>query len=305
MLEKMESSTAKFCAFARAYHSKQVKNKIFDDYLAYDLIGQEEYEKIYQFIIQYLIEEKLEIGEVRTEEIIGDLIGRNIAPIPLSRIRFAEEKLKDFVEKNGECQYVICGAGFDTFAFRNQNPKIQIYELDHPNTQEYKLNRLKELNWEVPSNVHFAPINFEKESIEEVLNNHGFNENKKTFFSILGVTYYLSLPVFSNSISHISSLCSEGSMVVFDYPDQTMLDMNSPKRIRELSEFTKSLGEEMKGGFSFDEIKDVLHKDNFIIDTYMSPQQIQETFFEKRKDKYKAFENVHFILANYKQEEIN
>ncbi|MBQ8012761.1 MAG: hypothetical protein IJ265_14520, partial [Oscillospiraceae bacterium] len=50
MVDKRESITAKLCAFARAWHSNKVRHKIYDDYLAYDIMGKEEYDEIQEMI---------------------------------------------------------------------------------------------------------------------------------------------------------------------------------------------------------------------------------------------------------------
>ena len=122
MIASQESITAKLCSFARAYHSNVVRQKIFDDYLAYDLMGREEYEEIGQ-----LVENDFQIGSFdknRTFSQNGVIrkLNHYITPIPLSRIAFAEKQLERFAEIHGQCQYVICGAGMDTFSFRNENP---------------------------------------------------------------------------------------------------------------------------------------------------------------------------------------
>ena len=144
MIAAQESITAKLCSFARAYHSNTGRKKIFDDYLAYDLMGKDEFEEIAQLIQNdFGTENNADNTGIETERIFPKL-NRYIAPIPLSRIAFAEQKLIEFAGKYDKCQYVICGAGMDTFAFRNDDPKIKIYELDHPDTGRYKRERIRE-----------------------------------------------------------------------------------------------------------------------------------------------------------------
>lgn len=206
--------------------------------------------------------------------------------------------------KHGECQYVICGAGVDTFAFRNNNPNIQIFEIDHPATQKYKKKRIKELEWNIPKNVHYVPVDFEKDDMKEILMKSGFEKKKKTFFSILGVTYYLTLPVFEETIKNISQLSTKENIILFDYPDETTLHPEKTvERVTFLAEMTASLGEVMKHGFTYESLKTALHKHGFDIDEHMTPQKIQSAFFEGRDDKHRAFENVHFISAIYRNED--
>ena len=134
MIAAQESITAKLCSFARAYHSNTGRKKIFDDYLAYDLLGKEEFEEIGQLIQNdFDLNKQKKNNDLETAN-IRPTLNRYISPIPLSRIAFSERKLLEFAQRHGVCQYVICGAGMDTFAFRNDNPDIRIFELDHPDT---------------------------------------------------------------------------------------------------------------------------------------------------------------------------
>ena len=147
MIAAQESITAKLCSFARAYHSNIGRKKVFDDYLAYDLMGKEEFEEIGQLIQNDFVLAGNSGSESFETERIALKLNRYIAPIPLSRIAFAETKLLEFAEKHPGCQYVICGAGMDTFAFRNDDPKLRIFELDHPDTGRYKRERIRKLEW--------------------------------------------------------------------------------------------------------------------------------------------------------------
>ena len=161
MIAAQESITAKLCSFARAYHSNVGRKKIFDDYLAYDLMGRDEFEKIGQLIQNDFETDISDKNYSFDPERIVHTLNRYITPIPLSRIAFAEQKLVQFAEKYGVCQYVICGAGMDTFAFRNDNPNIRIFELDHPDTGRYKQERIRELEWNIPSNLTFFKGRYE------------------------------------------------------------------------------------------------------------------------------------------------
>lgn len=301
MIDTQESITAKLCSFARAYHSNFGRQKIFDDYLAYDLMGKEEYEEIGQ-----LIENDFEISAFDTNRtfngaLVYPKLDRYITPIPLSRIAFAENELNRFVRENGRCQYVICGAGMDTFAFRNENPDIQIFELDHPDTQRYKLDKIKGLEWNVPENVRHVPIDFSTDDMTEVLKNAGFDENVPAFFAILGVTYYLTLPVFEQTIEKISRISGIGNRLVFDFPDETTFDENGAERVYHLTQITAKLGETMQHGFFVSEIRQALLRHGFSIDIHETPETIQKRFFEDRADGQTAFENIHFILAEKKE----
>ena len=241
MTETRESTTAKLCSFARAYHSNTGSQKIFDDYLAYDLMGKEEYEEIGQLIENDFESEHRSINYSFSSKRIIDKLNRYITPIPLSRIAFAENKLLEFADKHGKCQYVVCGAGMDTFAFRNGNPDIHVFELDHPNTGRYKRERVKQLEWNIPENLTFVPIDFSTDNMTQALFDAGFQSDVPSFFAILGVSYYLTLSVFAQTIGEISGLCTAESQIVFDYPDETTLSNTGAERVHTLAEITEKL----------------------------------------------------------------
>ncbi|MDD7515237.1 class I SAM-dependent methyltransferase [Ruminococcus flavefaciens] len=292
MVDERESVTAKLCAFARAWHSNRAQEKIYDDYLAYDMMGKEEYDQMYDMISRGFTDN----GEVFSRDDTEQIINEYIAPIPLSRISFTEKRLSDFAKANGKIQYVICGAGSDTFSFRNDDPDIEIFEIDHPDTQRYKLDKIAQLEWNIPKNVHFVSVDFEKERMTEKLIESGFDLNKKTFFSILGVSYYLTLDVFSETLAQIAKLSALGSVVVFDYPIKSG---DFPRRVYRLEKITECLGEVMQGGFDYNEVSRALYSLGFQIDTYMPPEKVQVKYFSGRSDNMRAFENVSLISASY------
>lgn len=326
MIDMRESITAKLCAFARAYHSNYAQPKIFDDYLAFDLMGRETYEEMGQ-----LVEHDFDLSKVYEDQsfdskVVFSLLDRYLTPIPLSRTAFAEDALLRFAEQKGSCQYVICGAGMDTFAFRNTNPSIRIFELDHPDTQRYKLEQIKALEWNQPENLSYVPIDFSKTKMSTVLEQAGFDRNLPTFFSLLGVTYYLKLSVFEQTLREMSSLSGVPSQLVFDFPDKNGFSESAQdtlryhrmtqtertaaglarlregrQRSRRLAQITSKLGEEMQQGFSSSEIEQALSRNDFKILCHKTPEQIQKTFFEGRTDGQTAFETVHFILAETKR----
>ena len=287
MIDNTESLTAKICAFARGWHSYFAKEKIFDDHLAYDLMGKENFDSIREYITDEFTD--------GTREDFVNFLDTYFTPIPISRIKFTEERILRFAGDE-QVQYVICGAGEDTFSFRNEHENIDIFEIDHPDTQRYKLDRIRELEWNIPKNVHFVPVDFEKEDMVEKLLSAGFDIRKKTFFSILGVSYYLSLPVFTETLSNIAELSIPDSVLVFDFP---LKGDNFPERVSRLEQITADMGEEMPGGFRYEDISRALYSLGFQIDTYLSPKQVDKAYFAGRKDNMKAFENVSLLSAIY------
>lgn len=301
MIAAQESMTAKLCSFARAYHSMLGKNKIFDDYLAYDIIGKDEYDKIGDLLKGKAASDGY-LPRYGFESLqVFDEMDHYFSPVALSRIAFAERALERFARGRAECQYVICGAGMDTFAFRNTDEMVQIFELDHPDTQAYKLRRIHDLRWEIPRNTHYAAIDFERDDLGKTLLRSGFHPYESSFFSLLGVSYYLTPAAFREFVRSISILASPGSQFVLDFPDESTFQPDSASRVRRLTELTERLGEPMRHGFSINEMREILSAEGFVIRIHEAPADIQRHFFAGRTDQQQAMENIHFLLAEKKR----
>jgi methyltransferase (TIGR00027 family) len=108
------------------------------------------------------------------------------------RSRYAEDCLAESLS-NGVRQYVVLGAGLDTFAYRQPSwaDSLRIFEVDHPATQRWKRRRLAEAGISVPRNVTLVPVDFEKISLAAGLTQAGLDFATPTFFSLLGVSQYL------------------------------------------------------------------------------------------------------------------
>jgi methyltransferase (TIGR00027 family) len=133
----------------------------------------------------------------------------------VARSRYAEDNLATAVA-NGVTQYVLLGAGLDTFAHRNPYPQLRVFEVDHPATQEWKLELLQTSRLSNPTNLIYTPVDFECQSLPEQLEFTGFNPNAPTFFAWLGVVPYLTSEAFRATIAFIGSQPA-GSGVVLDY----------------------------------------------------------------------------------------
>ena len=140
----------------------------------------------------------------------------------IARSRFAEDELAAAVSR-GVKQYVVLGAGLDTFAYRNPFPELHVFEVDHPATQAWKLKRLAQAGIAVPSSMTFAPVDFERETFDDGLRKAGFNERAPTFFSWLGVTMYLDPEVVLATLRAIHEM-NASNAVTFDYavPRETL-----------------------------------------------------------------------------------
>lgn len=133
------------------------------------------------------------------------------------RSRLAEDVWGQARER-GVSQYVILGAGFDTFAYRTPDRESRLVEVDHPGTQAQKRRRLAEAGLDAPANLAFVPMDFEGSAgLIEALTRAGFRREAPAFFSWLGVTMYLSPETVYGTLGVVAGL-APGTEVVFDYP---------------------------------------------------------------------------------------
>lgn len=126
------------------------------------------------------------------------------------RSRFAQDSL-ELALARGTRQVVVLGAGLDTTALRN--PDVPVFEVDHPDTQAWKRERLAQMA--TPPLLHFVPVDFERESLADKLALAKFDPTRPAFFIWLGVVPYLTRDAVLATLNFVASV--PDSEVVFDY----------------------------------------------------------------------------------------
>ncbi|PLR66407.1 class I SAM-dependent methyltransferase [Bacillus sp. UMB0893] len=302
-MKKNESSlTSLISAFGRAYHSKYDTPKIFDDFISKDLITQKEFADIRENMIkgiQYFNHDIAKKFQDQPDEILKWITQVQLSPTPLARAAYCENVL--FHEMLlGVKQYVILGAGLDTFCFRHPelNDSLEIFEVDYPATQDFKKIRLANADYQIPDNLHFVSMDFTKEFTVQNLVEKGFMPNKKTFFSLLGVSYYLTKEENANLFNKLFTKVPLGSSIVFDYADDKLFEEKGiSNRVQNMVQMVSASGEPMKSCFSYDEMEKMLENSGLLIYEHLSPVTINNQFFLSRTDYLSAFETIHYIHA--------
>ena len=144
-------------------------------------------------------------------------------------------------------------------------------------------------------------MDFAKDSLTERLTGAGFDPSAKSFFSWLGVTYYLSTEAIDKTLAELSSLCADGSTLVFDCPDENFFDAPE-KRVQNTIMMAKAGSEPMQAAFSYGELEKLLQKHRFLIYELLTPDDIQKNVIDKAGAEMKAFEHVNYCLAVRKDE---
>jgi methyltransferase (TIGR00027 family) len=167
----------------------------------------------------------------------------------VTRTRYAEDALQAAVAQ-GIRQYVLIGAGFDSFALRRPAfaAELQIFEIDFPATQRLKLQRIAECGISLPDSVHFIAADLSDESVAAALSRSSYRKEQLTFFSWLGVTMYLTREANLATLRSIASTSPPGSELVFTYFDARVFQLASAS-FQEIKDRVASIGEPFLSGF--------------------------------------------------------
>ncbi len=215
-----------------------------------------------------------------------------------ARSRYAEDQLHAAVNQ-GIGQYVILGAGLDTFAYRNPYPQgvLHVFEVDHPSTQSWKRNRLDEAGIPTPGTLTFSPVDFESETLEDGLRRAGLDRNKGTFFSWLGVTMYLTGGAIAATLGFIASMPA-GSGVVFDYMiSPSLLNPTARKVFDSLAHRVALAGEPIATTFDPSALKATLLTIGFRQIEDMDPEEMDARYFRGRQDMLRVGRLAHLMHA--------
>jgi methyltransferase (TIGR00027 family) len=142
-------------------------------------------------------------------------VARDFRAFMAVRSRYVEDQLAEAVSQ-GICQYVVLGAGLDTFAYRNPFPSLRVFEVDFPATQQWKQQMLSEAQIALPANLTFVALDFEHRTLAEGLADADFNPQLPAFFGWLGVVPYLTLAAVRATLETIARLPA-GTSAAFDY----------------------------------------------------------------------------------------
>jgi methyltransferase (TIGR00027 family) len=282
MKENRPSATAQRVAMRRAAHQLLDDPKVFDDPVALRIIGKE----------------SASVLQTDPRQFESTPLSPYLRAFIAARSRYAEDELALGVRR-GVRQYVILGAGLDTFAQRNPHPEgvLHVFEVDHPTTQTWKRARLEEIGTTLPGDLTFAPVDFETQTLEEVLRDAGYDPGKCTFFSWLGVTEYLTPEVVMATLRFIAS-APAGSGVVFDYMiSPSLLTPAQRSGFDALARRVASAGEPWQAFFDPELLTRDLRAMGFGYVEDKGPEEINARYFKNRKDGLRVGSLSHLMNA--------
>lgn len=203
----------------------------------------------------------------------------------LIRSRYAEDCLADLAAR-GIGQYLVLGAGFDTFAYRQPDwaAEIRIFELDHPETQSIKRERLAKSHVALPTNLTFVPIDFETTSLQQALRSTRFRFDRTTFCSWLGVTQYLTGTAIDTTLAFVLSL-PRGSAIVFSFIlPQDELSGVEADAVATAVRKSAEVGEPWLSRFRPAELMERLRRMGFSEVFHFTPEEADARYLKNRQD---------------------
>ncbi|MFH1952086.1 MAG: class I SAM-dependent methyltransferase [Pseudomonadota bacterium] len=260
------SRTALSAATHRAAHQFLDVPKVFDDPLALRIICENAKKGIWVDLCQ--LQKK-----------------RSLRAFIALRSRYAEDELALAIQR-GVRQYVILGAGLDTFGYRNPYPasRLRVFEVDLPATQTWKRVRLREAEITIPDSLTFAPVDFEQQTLADGLNRAGFRADEPAFFSMLGVVVYLTKSAVMETFKFVASLPA-GSEIVFDYGILSSMLSERQRSAREyLARRVADIGEPWITYFDPASLARDLRAMGFKQVDDLGPEAAKERYFKDRTD---------------------
>jgi methyltransferase (TIGR00027 family) len=261
------SKTAMRVAMRRAAHQMIDRPLVFDDALAVKIVEP----------LRAVAGHNYEIKRSK------HAVSKAFRSYMVGRSRYAEDELARAVA-SGVRQYVVLGAGLDTFGCRNTNPDLHVYEVDFPATQTWKRELLRQAGIAVPKNLHFVPVDFDTMNLAHELTAAGFDRSRPGFFSWLGVSMYLTLGGFRKIMAAIGG-GANGSALSFDFSmpreslaaaEQIVLD-GLAKRVA-------AAGEPLTLFFTEEEIAGECRRAGFVRWEFLDAAALNRRYFAGRTD---------------------
>lgn len=181
------------------------------------------------YAIRFISQEVLDFVTNNPEKYRA-LINQNERLVPgarnsiVARVRFFDDIVESAVNDGLE-QLVILGAGYDTRSYRIEGlDKVKIFEVDHPVTQEVKIEKIKEIFSSLPDHVTYVPVDLEIDDLKQEILKSGYDSSKKTLFIMEGILMYLTPDIVDEVLSFMVHNSGKESAIVFDYIPLSVVD---------------------------------------------------------------------------------
>ena len=285
MEQSTASKTALITSLMRAFHARNDPQPIFIDPWGDKLIPPSVIEHLKQSLLLRSPDELPSLEDDGSDSIFESWL-RNSSTYSgvITRSRYTEDALHAAIAR-GVKQYVIIGAGFDSYALRMQDRSdhVEVFEIDHPATQSLKKQFLAEQGVSLPSSLYFLQADLAEEKLAAVLSRSSFKSTEPTFFSWLGVTMYLTREANMSALHGIAQSGAPGSELVFTYMDQRFFATAAPgsdtnSDYAQTDKGVASLGEPFVSGFEPEALAQNLESVGLKLEEDLDPRELVDRY---------------------------
>ena len=217
----------------------------------------------------------------------------------VARARFVEDLVLARAAQ-GVSQYVILGAGLDTFAQRRLSglPGLRVFEIDQPATQDWKRQRLQALGLEMPQRLHLVPVDFEAgDDWLQKLAAAGFDARQPSVIAAAGVSMYLSREAILDMLARIAALAHGTTLAMtFLLPLESMAPELRPG-FEMAAKGARAGGTPFLSFFAPEEILALAHQAGFAHCEHIFAGSLSERYFSGRSDGLWLPRGEEFLVA--------
>ena len=300
MEDTKASITAMSVALMRSVHSRVDPLPLINDPWSEKLVP----EGVIELVTSGASSGEPSVG-VSTQASTDTLIRAHPAfPNVVLRARYTEDALHSAISR-GVKQYVILGAGFDSYALRvpPEHQDLQIFEIDHPATQSLKRQRIAECGVTLPNSVHFLAADLARVELRNVLDRSAFDASQPAFFSWLGVTMYLTREANMATLTAIANCSAPTSEIVFSYVDQSYFDQRSGAEAEifaHLQQSVSAVGEPFLSGFDPQELAGELATAGIQLHEDIDDIVLSQQYDPEGRNGFQASSRSHIARAEIK-----
>jgi methyltransferase (TIGR00027 family) len=254
---------------ARALHREEPPPWVLDDYLAAPLAGDE----------GVAIRDQL-IAALPPEHLLGFTRWISV------RARYTEDLVENAVAAGKVRQYIILGAGLDTFAYRRPDlmARLRVLEVDHPESQGWKRERLRVCAVTAPDSLMYAPVDFERQTLREGLSGAGIDFAQPTIVSWIGVTMYLTVEAIDATLATVAEFPPPSRLAMTYNLPQSALSGVGRATVAILSGVVAGMGEPFVSLFRPHEIERLLRRHGYTNIEHFGPDEARASYFPGRSD---------------------
>ena len=265
--------TAEGAVMGRATHTLHAENPVLNDTWAIELLGEKS-----------RAEARDPDHERRGREASG-FDFRLILAVGIGSLRYAEDEV-DRAMREGIRQYVILGAGFDTFALRRTDAvgRLQVFEIDFPDVQALKRERIARAEAAPAQLPIFVPVDFETMSLTEELLAAGFDPKAPSVWSWMNTIPYLTNEATEGSLEEIATLMAPGSRIALNYSGDVPLTQAQIDYLGTLGEIVREGGEPMKSRWKPEDFEAMLRERGLRVLDHSTEADLRERYFKGRSD---------------------